>query len=45
LNNYIPYALIAQAAVKAEVNTLLALNPDHFTRLGKDIARFVQVPH
>lgn len=27
-------ALIAQAAVKAEVNTLLTLNPDHFTRLG-----------
>jgi predicted nucleic acid-binding protein len=37
-------ALIAQAAVKAEVNTLLTLNPNHFTRLGEDIARLVQVP-
>jgi predicted nucleic acid-binding protein len=36
--------LIAQAAVKAEVNTLLTLNPNHFTRLGEDIARLVQVP-
>ena len=38
-------ALIAQAAVKAEVNTLLTLNPEHFTRLGEDIARLVQIPH
>ena len=37
-------ALIAQAAVKAEVNTLLTLNPNHFNRLGEDIARLVQVP-
>ena len=37
-------ALIAKAAVKAEVNTLLTLNPNHFTRLGEDIARLVQVP-
>ncbi len=37
-------ALIAQAAVKAEVNTLLTLNPNHFTRLGEDMARLVQVP-
>ena len=36
--------LIAQAAVKAEVNTLLTLNPNHFTHLGEDIARLVQVP-
>jgi predicted nucleic acid-binding protein len=36
--------LIAQAAVKAEANTLLTLNPNHFTRLGEDIARLVQVP-
>jgi predicted nucleic acid-binding protein len=37
-------ALIAQAAVKAEANTLLTLNPNHFTRLGEDMARLVQVP-
>ena len=37
-------ALIAQAAVKAEVNILLTLNPNHFNRLGEDIARLVQVP-
>ncbi|MEH2295343.1 hypothetical protein [Nostoc sp.] len=27
-------ALIAQAALKAEVAVLLTLNPNHFTRLG-----------
>ena len=37
-------ALIAQAAVKAEANTLLTLNPNHFTGLGEDMARLVQVP-
>jgi predicted nucleic acid-binding protein len=37
-------ALIAQAAVKAEANILLTLNPNHFTRLGEDMARLVQVP-
>jgi predicted nucleic acid-binding protein len=37
-------ALIAQAALKAEVDVLLTLNPGHFTRLGKDLAQRVQVP-
>jgi predicted nucleic acid-binding protein len=37
-------ALIAQAALKAEVDVLLTLNPGHFTRLGKDLAQMVQVP-
>ena len=37
-------ALIAQAALKAEVDTLLTLNPNHFTRLGNAIAHIVQVP-
>jgi predicted nucleic acid-binding protein len=37
-------ALIAQAALKAEVDILLTLNPNHFTRLGEDVARQVQVP-
>jgi predicted nucleic acid-binding protein len=37
-------ALIAQAALKAEVDILLTLNPKHFARLGKDVARRVQVP-
>jgi hypothetical protein len=36
-------ALIAQAALKAHVNILLALNPNHFTRLGDAIANLVQV--
>lgn len=36
--------LIAQAALKASVNILLTLNPDHFTRLGDEIARRVQTP-
>jgi hypothetical protein len=31
-------ALIAQAALKAEVAVLLTLNPNHFTRLGTAIA-------
>ena len=37
-------ALIAQAALKADVDTLLTLNPNHFTRLGEAIANRVQVP-
>lgn len=37
-------ALIAQAAVKAKVNVLLTLNPNHFNRLGEDMAPLVQVP-
>jgi predicted nucleic acid-binding protein len=37
-------ALIAQAAFKAEVDALLTLNPNHFTRLGDAIAHIVQVP-
>jgi hypothetical protein len=36
--------LIAQAALKAEVNVLLTLNPSHFTRLGNAITNIVQVP-
>lgn len=37
-------ALIAQAAIKAEVDILLTLNPNHFTRLESAIADIVQVP-
>ncbi len=37
-------ALIAQAAVKANVDVLLTLNPKHFVRLGDEIAAIVQVP-
>lgn len=37
-------ALIAQAALKAEVDVLLTLNPNHFSRLGTVIAQIVQVP-
>lgn len=37
-------ALIAQAALKADVDILLTLNPNHFTRLGEAIAYLVQVP-
>ncbi|MEH1939659.1 MAG: PIN domain-containing protein [Nostoc sp.] len=37
-------ALIAQAALKAEVDTLLTLNPNHFNRLANAIAHIVQVP-
>ena len=37
-------ALIAQAALKAEVAVILTLNPNHFTRLGSAIAALVQVP-
>lgn len=31
-------ALIAQVATKTQADALLTLNPDHFTRLGADIA-------
>lgn len=37
-------ALIAQAALKAEVAVLLRLNPNHFTRLGEAIAHLMPVP-
>ena len=37
-------ALIAQAALKATVDRLLTLNPNHFTRLGETIAPLVQIP-
>jgi predicted nucleic acid-binding protein len=37
-------ALIAQAALKAEVDALFTLNPKHFTRLGPAIAQMTQVP-
>ncbi|WP_230968244.1 hypothetical protein [Nostoc sp. WHI] len=37
-------ALIAQAALKAEVAVLLTLNPNHFNRLGNAIVDLVQVP-
>lgn len=37
-------ALIAQAAIKAQVALLLTLNPNDFSRLGEDIAQLVQVP-
>lgn len=36
--------LIAVAAIKAEVDVLLTLNPDDFSRLGEDIAKLVKVP-
>ena len=38
-------AIIAQAALKANVDVLLTLNPNHFTRLGQAIAQLVQVPN
>jgi predicted nucleic acid-binding protein len=37
-------ALIAQVAEKTKADTLLTLNPKHFTRLGESIAAKVQVP-
>lgn len=37
-------ALIAQAAIKAEAERLLTLNPKDFTRFGADFAQRVQVP-
>ena len=37
-------ALIAQAAIKSNVDILLTLNPKHFIRLGEAIARLITVP-
>ncbi len=37
-------ALIAQAALKANVDRLLTLNPNDFVRLGENIASLVQTP-
>lgn len=37
-------ALIAQAALKAEVNCLLTLNPDDFTRLAPELASLTNTP-
>lgn len=37
-------ALIAQAALKGNVDRLLTLNPNDFVRLGEDIASLVQTP-
>jgi predicted nucleic acid-binding protein len=37
-------ALIAQAAIKANVDILLTLNPNDFTRLREDVTRLVQQP-
>ncbi len=37
-------ALIAQAALKVEVDYLITLNPKDFTRLGEEIATIVKVP-
>jgi predicted nucleic acid-binding protein len=37
-------AIIAQAALKANVDILLTMNFKHFTRLGENIARLVRDP-
>lgn len=37
-------ALIAQAAIKAEVDVLLTLNPNDFSRLGEYVAQLVRLP-
>ncbi|MFM7405434.1 MAG: hypothetical protein ACKO3K_01880 [Cuspidothrix sp.] len=37
-------ASISQSALKAEINILLTLNPNYFTRLGNAIANIVQIP-
>ncbi|MFZ4678155.1 MAG: VapC toxin family PIN domain ribonuclease, partial [Nodosilinea sp.] len=37
-------ALIAQAALKAEVNCLLTLKPDDFTRLAPELASLTNTP-
>jgi predicted nucleic acid-binding protein len=37
-------ALIAQAALKAEADKILTLNPNHFSRLNTAIARITEVP-
>ncbi|MBO3460040.1 PIN domain-containing protein [Aetokthonos hydrillicola Thurmond2011] len=37
-------ALIAQIILKTEIDQLLTLNPNHFIRLGEEIAKLVEVP-
>ena len=37
-------ALIAHAALKAQVDQLVTFNPKHFTRLGSEIAQLVYTP-
>jgi predicted nucleic acid-binding protein len=37
-------ALIAQAALKADVDALLTFNSKHFVRLGTEVAQLIQVP-
>jgi predicted nucleic acid-binding protein len=37
-------ALIAQVALKSEVEILLTLNAKDFLRLGEEIAQLIQVP-
>ncbi len=37
-------ALITHVVFKAEVDQLLTLNPNHFIRLGEEIAKLVEVP-
>lgn len=37
-------ALIAQAALKANVDSLLTFNVKHFVRLGTEIAQLVRIP-
>ena len=37
-------AIIAQAALKANVDVLLTMNSKHFTRLGEHISRLVRDP-
>jgi predicted nucleic acid-binding protein len=37
-------ALIAQAALIANVDSLLTFNAKHFIRLGKEVAQLVQIP-
>lgn len=37
-------ALIAQAALKAEADRILTLNPNHFSRLSTEIAEITVVP-
>lgn len=38
-------ALIAQAAINANVDLLLTLNPSHFTRLQEEVAHLVFTPN
>ncbi|MGK7893440.1 MAG: hypothetical protein AB4372_07405 [Xenococcus sp. (in: cyanobacteria)] len=37
-------AIIAQAALKVKVDIILTLNPNHFNRLGKEVAQKVKIP-